>query len=106
MILFIVYLKLFDDLVCTYRFINMFVVPRDLVAWVAIVGNYVFVNAAIFIVTIVHLVVTVAINCIRFVHNQAPRGDNQSTFVLRGELGKRTVHLILTDGSGGRLNNC
>ena len=56
------------------------------------------------IVTIVHLVVTVAINCTRFVHDQAPRGNNRSTFVLRGALEKRTIHLTLTDGSGGGLN--
>ena len=92
------------DLVLIRRFIHVYVLPKVLVAWVAIDGSCGPVNMASFIGNIVPLVVTVAINRTRFVHDQVPQDVSRLTFVMLGVHGKCTVHLIPTDGSGGKSN--
>jgi len=82
----------------------MFVLNQGRAAWAVIDGSYEPVNVAISIEEIVPLVVTVAIDCTRFVHDQASRDANQNIFVLRDTFGLRSMKLILTDGNGGRLN--
>ena len=93
------------DLVRIQHFIDVYVLPKYQAAWVAIGGSCGPVNTASFIGTIVPLVVTVAINRTRSVHDQVPPDVSRLTFVMLGVLGKCTVHLILTDGSGGRLRH-
>ena len=92
------------DLVLIRRFSHVYVLPKVLVAWVAIDGSCGPVNMASFIGNIVPLVVTVAINRTRFVHDQVPPDVSRLTFGRLGALGKCIVHLIPTDGSGGKPN--
>ena len=92
------------DPVHIQRFNNVYVLPRRPAAWVVISGSYEPVNMATFIGNIVPLVVTVAINRTRFVHDQVPPDVSRLTFGRLNALGKCTVHLIPTDGSGGGPN--
>ena len=82
----------------------MYVIQEGHAACAVINGSYKPVNIAISIEEIAPLVVTGAIICTPFVHDQASKDANQNTFVLHATFELGNMKLILMDGNGGRLN--